>query len=261
MQALAASETAPAVFFAVAALGALDNSVLDMVHSSLARPSRSDQMDLALRHYSKAIAHLAKSIQQGETSLAPVIVGCVVFLVFEVTIGNPLGAARHARTGNRILNERLGLVQDAVDLSKNSQSWLPQPSGTNPGLGYTVVFTSLEEALHHLEALTSAGQELQAELLRIAEDLIDTDWSSLLSQNPASRFCLVNSLSKTMPLATARQVQFVGIQNGHLQWKKAFAQLLAAGELPITKRRQAFGAVLCSQIDDARMSVDKRAMG
>ncbi|KAF2171553.1 hypothetical protein M409DRAFT_18666 [Zasmidium cellare ATCC 36951] len=232
MQALAASETAPAVFFAVAALGALDNSVLDMVHSSLSRPSRPDQMDLALRLYSRAIAHLAKSIQQGETSLAPVIVGCVVFLVFEVTRGNPLCAARHARTGNRILNERLGLVEDVADFSNNFQPLLPQSGGTPSELGYTVVFNSLEEALHHLEALTSAGQELQAELLRVAEDLVDTQWSSLLSQNPASRFCLVNSLSKTMPLSAARQAQFDGIQNGHLQWKKACAQLLAAGEYP-----------------------------
>lgn len=223
----------PAVFFSLVALGCLESSTHDMVHTSLARPGKHARPRLALAFYSIAIKQMTRAVLQAElphASLEAVIVSCAIFVVLEVMKGNPLAAMIHARLGNRILNERLGELECPPTIPVGSlfmpTSFVESPLAVVlPDLEFRQTFSTLEEARQHLETLTSAGQDLHSGLLQLSEEVINQLVDSSILQKPATRFCLLRSLSKSVLVPPSTELRLQRVQRGYVCWKTAFAEL------------------------------------
>ena len=107
----------------------------------------------------------------------PVILSCLVFVIYETTFGTYLNALRHARTGFNILNERLHrLFVSSHRLTTNGDSDHVSSNGhlvaaPAKGVGQPAsTFPSSEDTQIRLESLTEASFLVQGQGYRDPSD-------------------------------------------------------------------------------------------
>lgn len=229
----------PAVFYAVVAAGFAQQSVEDTLHTTLARPIDETRKASALRWYSKAISCLNEAMGDAmgrRGSLEPIILSCLNFVVFEVTMGNHVSAMRHARVGRNILDERLRQQQSGSATSTSSSGVSsPSPGAISresaPGgaddrpsrsvapAGLGVPLDSLAELRASLETLTDAGQMLREQLIVAAQASVQQTHPTL---DATSQFCLSHTRSRTMSIATALQTRLHETLSAFSAWGNRF---------------------------------------
>ena len=196
----------PAVFYALAASGAAEQTLTRSVHATLVRPTDRLRDDLAVDLYSKALRYLQtpmqKAIAEGG-SLMPVILSCLVFVVYETTFGTHLNALRHARTGFNILNERLHRSNATATTSASDLHSSPifalaskRPSRSD------IPWFAPEELQIRLEGLDKARQEVPTSLQTLAQQFIH---KSLKDLSDAQSCCITQTISRALALDTALQ--------------------------------------------------------
>lgn len=206
--ALSIALSEPAVFCALAASGAAEQAVTHSVHATLVRPADRIRSDLAIDLYSRAIRHLQTPMQKaiaGGGSLMPVILSCLVFVIYETTFGTHLNALRHARTGFNILNERLhrallpssmpttngdpAKVLSQGHLTTAPSNGIAQPINSSP---------SPEDLQMRLESLTEACHNILATLRSLAQQ--STSETTTSASSAAQLCCVTQTISRIIPL-------------------------------------------------------------
>lgn len=252
--AISAGLNEPAVFYAVAAAGVAERALTNIVHSTLTRPTDDAEGSLAFEMYSKALTLLREPMQRAireEGPLGPVILSCILFLVFETRAGTHLNAMRHARTGNNILSERLGKSRSPDNMPLTPTSLSPQESGTGRVVAGSdsengsancssclhtanieTPFASLTDARVWLEVLTEAGQDLRTELHQLAQKSMGT-FPVVFSR--ARQFCLIHTISRTIPVPTALQTRLEAVLNGFLCWGRELSPHVDSDSRYITR--------------------------
>lgn len=235
------SSQEPAVFFATVALGLAEQASEPVIHTSLARPRHEAKTAAAFQMYSKANTCLRKPMELAIASkgpLGPIVLSCVLFLVFEVAMGHTLNALRHGRLGKSVLDERLIQVggRHTTSLQTSSsclRSQNPGPPWNDQNLGYSALdldnpistlksparFVSLQDARLNLEILMDTAQQLREKLILQAHEIID---SMSLSVSTASRFCLTHTFSRTMNITATLQRQLSDVLHDLTCWGKKF---------------------------------------
>lgn len=244
-QALSTAMSEPAVFFALAASGAAEQAVTECVNTTLVRSTKRCQSDMAIDLYSRALHHLQLPMQKAiaeQGSLTPVILSCLVFVIYETTFGTHLNAMRHARTGFSILEERLQrsprLHDPWIRYPKQPQRLhgtaapqrdapsRPRCSRTVSSFSRETSELSLDSMQRRLEALTEIAQDIRCELQALAER------SSQLSATGSqlTKSCLIYTMSRIINIDAALQTRMATALKGFQSLSQDLRQVLASTE-------------------------------
>lgn len=217
--ALAIALNEPAVFYALAASGAAEQALTHSVHATLVRPANRFRGDLAIDLYSRALRHLQVPMRKAiaeDGSLMPVILSCLVFVIYETTFGTHLDALRHARTGFNILDERLhrsnpshttllnpeGAARDRRDrelccTDTNDRRLSPRTGIYKKPASFEISRASTDGLQTQLEALTEAGQDVRSSLQALAQQLTSETLEAL---SEAGSCCIIQTISRVVPI-------------------------------------------------------------
>lgn len=192
---------------------------------------------LALQLFSRAVEFLRDPMQEaisGHGHLEPVILSCLIFLVFEITMGNQLNAIRHARSGNSILHDRVDRHKRSGSVSSRFLQSLENPGEDRPrraSLDDTRIcpspqlkgsFQSLSEATVQLESLIDAGQDIRDELLRGGHMVPEL---KAICESSASLFCLRHTVSRCAQVDIKLLARLEDVKARFGNWNVAFVRM------------------------------------
>ncbi|KAK4544240.1 hypothetical protein LTR36_004450 [Oleoguttula mirabilis] len=259
--ALQLSSQAAPVIYAITALGCVHRAQVTITHTSLAQPWAPVKRETSVRQYNKAISSLQKYIDRAvakDAPVEPVLLASLLFVCFEVMQNKGEAALSHLQSGRQIVREHTVFTScrksaQARMLSFRSREVTDQLVSTFDKLEQTFVgrdrqtrldtlcrdarhyplpgridlhrpFTSVTEARTHLNDLMNAGEQVRAELLRIAEAHVSAAYSGALDF--ATRYCLAHCLTRVVSLKCHPQLEsrMEKLTEDHAAWQMAFAE-------------------------------------
>lgn len=252
--AMVLSDAENCVFQAITAVAAAHKSLTEVVHTSLARSVDAASTELALQHYSKAIMLLRERIHsfiERRESLEPILLTCLLLMIFEIYQGRHSNGAQHVRFAKRIVHENL--LNDRDRLGETTAIAVKTISiATSGPLGsiYTTSFPMLSGKLGSSTASSGefAGLATELELLIGTSSSMCMDLRHLAAKNVrlASGFTLRDIAYQTcLEHALSRQVnliQHIRIQNKIQDllskltaWRDEVDQLLETREIELSQ--------------------------
>lgn len=263
--ALQISQEEPTVLQALVAVGSVHSIQIQVTHHTLKRiAAAAEQEDAVLEQYCKATSALQRYINyafERGANLEPILLCCILFVVFEVFRGNGTLALSHLRHGQRAMRgltyqPNTGELRSSPTLTIRSTAVTEEllhefdslsvesvlamePTGTINEKWSTVdlrtshipdYFNSIEHAKAVLDHLTAASDDFRNELVLFAEEGLMRTVDTPFRQPP--RFCIAHCLSRTATVGS--RPEFVGRQTEMLQhheaWLSALSTLIKSGQ-------------------------------
>jgi hypothetical protein len=233
------------IFHAMAAVGMAHASARRIYHFTLARLVQRADLEVAMRHYGKAVSALQSyvtEVMQGRATVESVLLACMLLVCYEVMADQKGTIANHYRIARRILDQRLeaasrqGSTASSMETLKHLAAALKShgrggdyywseyekaiagPSFIQPCLSSSVpaAFTSFIEADVHLEAIAKFGEETRIKIVQLAQVRVRQIHGDGL--DPEVSFCLANCLSKSIELPSSLRHRLCEATQAHLHW-------------------------------------------
>lgn len=207
------------------------------------------------------MSHVQKLTKQASASFSPIepiLLCCLLFMVYEAAQGNTLKAVQHVRLGRRIMEEQYskspsgsatlndeihtGLAMGGIDTISSSfaRLSLDQRKRANASFQATGLSSTssihgmpgyhlLDEAGIQLERLIESRHQIQSQLLQLAEASVDKVYPEVTQIDAASRYCLIHTLSRCVNIEHYKDLQhgLIGLMSQHDSWKGNFDLLLS----------------------------------
>jgi len=210
------------IFYAIAAGGSANRALSGISHE-LSPVRHEDRLTLAMQQYGKAVASLRSHIDTvlvGKATLEPVVLCCMLLVLYEVMQGRCDKAIAQFRSGWKLIQsslsqhaghesdllrflasafETLGreahaFDDECIDHHSGAETSLPPP---DTHVGFT--FESLHAAEEALNALIKMSDQCRRELVACAEEKVRLEMSNR-PLDDATRRCLVHCLSRSVQL-------------------------------------------------------------
>lgn len=214
-----------------------------LIHPSYPRPVLNDLAVEAARHHRKAIKLLREYVDRAvlaSVAIEPILLACLLCVVYEAFRGRKSAAAEHAHLGWRIVEGYSSRTEMKFSPSVTFfKSFSPQHAGafalfddkehhdSDCCLGYQLsqpsVFDSLLEATKRLNMLAKLAEHFRSDMLRLAKAYL-ARVPRLYDQMDAVSFCLSTCLSRTVAISDAQRSHLERLEAAHKQWKLAFTR-------------------------------------
>lgn len=232
--ALQVSREQPAVLYALIAVGSGATAQTRIAHHSLARLRSPAGDNVALNQYCKATSSLQKYIDLAVSegaSVGPVLLCCLLFVVFESMRGESYWALSHLRHGRKAMesvsslsaDERASVLpmvswspeltsellstldnfeQESTILDVSSSPIADRATADVPSIPVNLParFESVEEAKRALDKIFMAVSKWREDMLSLAYNVIDQKKTEPLT--PAMRYCLAHALSREINIGS-----------------------------------------------------------
>lgn len=206
------------VFHAIAAGGSANRALAGISHE-LEPVRHKDQLSIAMQQYGKAVASLRAYIDTvliGKATLEPVVLCCMLLVLYEVMSGRCDQAIAQFRSGWKLIQSRshesnllhflanafetLGREAHAFDDENIGSISDPMPLLPSLDLHPGSAFVSLYAAEKTLDALIKTSDQCRQELIALAEERVRCEMATQ-SIEEATRRCLVHCLSRNVHLS------------------------------------------------------------
>lgn len=213
-----------------------------LVHPSFPRPLLHDLAGEAARQYRKTIKVLRQYVEQAvlaPVAIEPILLACLLCVVFEAFRGKKSAAVDHARLGWRIARDRASYTEMQSSPSVMFfRSFSLQHAGafalfddkehhdSDCCLGYQFsqpdVFDSLSDATNRLNMLVKLAEHFRSDLLHLAKAYL-ARITRLHDQTDLASFCLSTCLSRTIAISESQRSHWEDLRAAHKQWKLAYS--------------------------------------
>lgn len=217
-----------------------------LIHPSFARPVLHDIAVEAARHYRKAIKVLREYVEQAvlaPVAIEPILLACLLCVVYEAFRGRKSAAIDHARLGWKIVKDYSSHTEMK---SSPSVTFFRSFSLQNAGafalfddkehhdsdccLGNQMsqpdVFDSLMEATNSLNMLVKLAEHFRSDLLHLAKAYL-ARITRLYERTDEASFCLSTCLSRTVAISDLQRSHLQHLQAAHKQWNNAYTRYQA----------------------------------
>lgn len=257
------------VYYTIAALASINrarNQVTATHHPSLSKPAwpRWYSVDelAVLKQYCKASTALQRYINNaiaGQASLEPLLVCCILLIIYEIFEERPNLALLHLRLGRRSLEALVHSFKPALTNATTeimiAFDWMEGEvvhSGANRSFydeeawnstyvldSFPASFLSLQDAKETLVRIISASSRVRLDLVQLAQKLVTSN-PNLANLKPSIKCCIAYCISRIIDLSLHPEIliqaeHFIKVHEAWLARLKAYSPKVLRHVAPDTE--------------------------